>query len=480
MVRRARRQVPHLPRLRRQWGGVLVGVAALGTLVGTAGHAGAAQPKWVAANIPTEFPTLACPVPGFCLGAKDGGPPYKAVGDAVVGTYSGDVWHETALPLSGLTPPAARNPAIEITGLSCPSRGRCVLVGTYIYGVGERDALIATLSGGKWTSITAPLSGLTGDNAPASVSDFLSVYLGGFLCNAELQCPLSALSCPTVSFCLAVGLYDTVGFDGQGGQATLVETYQGGRWTASALPDQNLGPPEGQGLFTFSALDCASVEACVAVGDYGPVNGTLHDFAETLSNGKWSSSVGPVVATGRPYQPIELSGVITCPERGYCVLERGHSLMSFSAGKWTTYTDPHISTAWGPLSCPTKEFCAAVSSNLLATNYLGILENGKLTGYAVPNLGAVVDVSCAAKGKCVAVGSAVPAGLIETLSGRVWTMSQAPFAGLRPAARFERGTYFTLTRVSCASTSWCLALGGYTVTPGKTTPQYAFSERESE
>ena len=351
------------------------------------------------------------------------------------------------------------------------------MVGTYIYGVGERDALIATLSGGKWTSITAPLSGLTGDNAPASMSDFLSVYLGGFLCNAELQCPLSALSCPTVSFCLAVGLYDTVGFDGQGGQATLVETYRG-QVDRKCVARSESWTARRPGPLYLCALDCASVEACVAVGDYGPVNGTLHDFAETLSNGKWSSSVGPVVATGRPYQPIELSGVITCPERGYCVLERGHSLMSFSAGKWTTYTT-HISRRHGGLVLPNQGVLRGGEFEPLGDELPGHLGERQVDRDAVPNLGAVVDVSCAAKGKCVAVGSAVPAGLIQTLSGRVWTMSQAPFAGLRPAARFERGTYFTLTRVSCASTSWCLALGGYTVTPGKTMPQYAFSERES-
>ena len=126
----------------------------------------------VPANIPAAFSDVVCPSPGFCAGVKDIGALYKAAADAVVGMYSGGVWHDENLPLKGLDPSPAKNLAVTITGLSCPARRRCVVVGSYVYGAQNREGLIATLAGDKWTSITARLTGLTGVDAPSPTSDF--------------------------------------------------------------------------------------------------------------------------------------------------------------------------------------------------------------------------------------------------------------------------------------------------------------------
>ena len=209
---------------RRQWAIVVTCGAALSFLAGTAGQAAAAQPKWVPANIPAAFYDVVCPSPGFCAGVKDVGALYKAAADAVVGMYSGGVWHDENLPLKGLDPSPAKNPAVTITGLSCPARRRCVVVGSYVYGAQNREGLIATLAGDKWTSITAPLTGLTGVDAPSPTSDFFRAYLGNILCTAAGGCALAGVSCPTVSFCVSIGAYNAIGPNALG---LLIETYRG-------------------------------------------------------------------------------------------------------------------------------------------------------------------------------------------------------------------------------------------------------------
>ena len=74
-----------------------------------------------------------------------------------------------------------------------------------------------------------------------------------------------------------------------------------------------------------------------------------------------------------------------------------------------------------------------------------------------------VSQACPAAGTCVAVGSYVDTsgdeeGLIETLSGGVWTPTMAPLpttanAGTNPDA--------VVTSVSCVAAGSCVAVGGY-------------------
>ena len=68
----------------------------------------------------------------------------------------------------------------------------------------------------------------------------------------------------TVSFCVAIGTYNAVG---PGASGVLIETYQRGHWTASALPAKELDAAElAQLPITMDGVKCPKAGACVALG----------------------------------------------------------------------------------------------------------------------------------------------------------------------------------------------------------------------
>ena len=477
----------HRPRSRRHWPiAVLLCGAVNSGVLGTATQSEAGALKWSPVNIPTTFPNLLCPAPGFCVGVKERQKSYEVVGDALIGTYADGVWHQTDLPLKGLIPPAAASPEVQVTGLSCPAPGRCQMIGLYNVGHSTPESFISTLAGGKWTTQTVALDALSGANAPQTLPGapgVRNVLFGGGpgLCTAAAVCAPAGVSCPTVSFCVAIGTYNAVG---PGASGVLIETYQRGHWTASALPAKELDAAElAQLPITMDGVKCPKAGACVALGSIGGLGKPVHDIAIRLANGAWSFSEGPTVSSGAPYTPINGPGVMDCPAVGYCIFASGDRLMSFSDGNWTTYVavEPMSPSAdWQSLSCPVKGFCAAGSASP-GTNYVGLLASGKLKVAPVPAgnfFGAVADVVCTARGTCIAVGVSGSTALVETLSGGAWTASAPPTTGLRPAPPTGRGAFVSLETISCPSPSTCLMVGDYGRVVGKSTLSYAFSERE--
>ena len=97
------RQAPKSPRgLRCGWlcrgrvvltalGPAAIGLAVLlcgavdSSVLGTAIQCEAGALKWSPVNIPTTFPNLLCPAPGFCVGVKERQKSYEVIGDALMG-----------------------------------------------------------------------------------------------------------------------------------------------------------------------------------------------------------------------------------------------------------------------------------------------------------------------------------------------------------------------------------------------------------
>ncbi|MGN6380406.1 MAG: hypothetical protein ACTHNU_15750, partial [Gaiellales bacterium] len=68
---------------------------------------------------------------------------------------------------------------------------------------------------------------------------------------------LNAVSCPTTSVCMAVGLH--VRQSGLG--VSLAEHRRGGSWTVQSTPD-----PRGAAASALNGVSCPSGSACTAVG----------------------------------------------------------------------------------------------------------------------------------------------------------------------------------------------------------------------
>jgi hypothetical protein len=71
---------------------------------------------------------------------------------------------------------------------------------------------------------------------------------------------LSAVSCAAVGSCLAVGDYTDVSSDVDG----LLDTDSGGTWAAAEVPS----PPAGGTFLGLGSVSCVASWGCVAVGEY--------------------------------------------------------------------------------------------------------------------------------------------------------------------------------------------------------------------
>jgi hypothetical protein len=134
-----------------------------------------------------------------------------------------------------------------VTGVSCVSASFCAAVGG---GPSGENAVV--WNGSTWSAQPTP--------GPAGVA-------------------LSAISCPTVNSCEAVGtLY------GQGNPQTLAETWNGSTWTVQPTPN----PSVSQGS-SLSGVWCTSASSCTAVGQYQYSNLSLfHTLAEVWNGQAWS------------------------------------------------------------------------------------------------------------------------------------------------------------------------------------------------
>jgi hypothetical protein len=405
---------------RATWKSALVFVLAFGTVLVSSGASSAAvipPYQWTATASSAVGDTVGsvdtsdvvCPSVGWCVAVGVG----LGASGGNLQTLSNGSW------TSQNASPGTDN---ILNSVACPSVGSCVAVGT---SDNEGSGVIETLSGGTWTGMTAPLIGL--NPAPAPYPDVI----------------LDQVSCPTETFCTAVGQYEDTTYGNEG----LIETLSGGTWQATTAPLSGLTPapelPVSSGNpVDLDSVSCPSAGSCFAVGSYYDTTGdNVFGLIETLNGGDWIASTAPSSglnpASGAnpavTFAQLDCSTVTSCVAVGsyddsssnvYGLIE------SFSDGTWTATTAP-----LGGLS-------PAAASN--------------------PKVG-FGSLDCVSSSWCVAVGSYTDAaggfdGLIETLSGGAWESSTVPTAGLWPPAA---GGYPALfPRISCDSVGSCVAVGG--------------------
>jgi hypothetical protein len=289
---------------------------------------------------------------------------------------------------------ASVNPQVRISGMSCPTPSFCTAVGTYLSSSGVQGLLLMW-SGGSWTSEEAP-SPSNGNNDQ-----------------------LLAVSCPSDGFCVAGGTYA-----GEIANEGLLLKWSGRRWTADEAPI----PENSQSNYTeVTAVSCPSVSYCAAGGDYNPF-----------------SQIG--------------------------------MLLTWSGGSWTAIEAPSwtgVTTAVPGVSCPAANDCAAVGNTENSSDEeqdLLLVQNGggwQAIGAPLPANAAanpvaqLLAISCPSTSHCVAVGGYVSTshgeeGQVLTLSNGSWTASQAPSP---PASATMPGVY--LEGVSCPSNAACVMAGTY-------------------
>jgi hypothetical protein len=261
--------------------------------------------------------------------------------------------------------------------------------------------------------------------------------------------PLLGVSCPSASFCVAVGELDTV-------VSTTNPTGGGSAWdqarpTGAAETDCHehwIPPCQDPKNRTIRGVSCPSAQLCVAVTGEGYVYSSTDP---TGSGDDWR--VADIDGDGRDTHLLGIS----CPTASLCVAVSGER---YTAGKVLTSTNPTGgASAWTVtqldesldlrgVSCGTPTLCVAVAEQgrmLVSTNPTGGPAAWKELG-TPGGPGNLQGVSCAATVLCVAGNAG--GNLIATTSPGV-------------ASRWREadgGASVQVTSVSCLPSRQCVAV----------------------
>ncbi|HEX8102625.1 MAG TPA: hypothetical protein VF533_08445 [Solirubrobacteraceae bacterium] len=231
----------------------------------------------------------------------------------------------------------------------------------------------------------------------------------------------AALSCPTATFCMAVGS----SLDPKGQQRALAQAWNGSSWTLKPLP-----VPAGVNRTRLAGVSCTAADACTAVGHYDVPEGTP------------------------PFVGVN--------ERPFVVRWNGTS--------WTQQTVPLPSGSTlahlNAVSCTAAAGCKAVgayrTSSTKSATLIAHWGGSAWTVRASPNTGhqynTLHGISCVGA-RCIAVGAtgdnpSTPTGTMAVrYDGTAW--SPLPLPGPASAASA------LMTGVSCTTATACTAVGGY-------------------
>lgn len=261
--------------------------------------------------------------------------------------------------------------------------------------------------------------------------------------------PLLGISCPSASFCVAVGELDTI-------VSTTNPTGGGPAWdqarpTGAAETDCHehwIPPCQDPKNRTIRGVSCPSAQLCVAVTGEGYVYSSTDP---TGSGDDWR--VADIDGDGRDTHLLGIS----CPTASLCVAVSGER---FTSGKVLTSTNPTGGAeAWKVtqldesldlrgVSCGTPTLCVAVAEQgrlLVSTNPTGGAAAWRDLG-TPGGPGNLQGVSCAATVLCV-VGNAGGNLLNSTSPGAASSWREA-----------DSGASVQVTGVSCLPSRQCVAV----------------------
>jgi hypothetical protein len=236
----------------------------------------------------------------------------------------------------------------------------------------------------------------------------------------------------------------------------------------------------------LESISCPTTTRCVVGGDFMTPEGNEPGAAWRWAGGKWSATLLPLTSAQSQAAPVNVSG-ISCPTTTSCTALGNYNatgqpqpaIWSLAGGKWTTKVAPlAVTSGVGMLSCPRRNTCFGDGSAGLEPAVVK-LSGGNWTvtpvplpsnADATPNSG-MTGISCATTTRCVAVGGYVSDGadqpVIWTMSGRTWSARQASL----PANAAANSTS-SIDVVSCPAVNTCIAGGTYVAADG--TSQGAF------
>jgi hypothetical protein len=175
--------------------------------------------------------SVSCTGSTFCVAVG------KAAKKPFAERWNGSEWSVQTAP----NPTGASDAVLE--GVSCPTTGACMAVGSYQPSTGPRRTLAERWNGSTWTALASPNPAKEGD--------------------AKLR----SVSCVSASSCIAAGklTYPPFPTYPPQGEMTVAESWNGTSWTLQSSVN-----PEGKTFSSLAAVSCTSSVACTAVGAAAP------------------------------------------------------------------------------------------------------------------------------------------------------------------------------------------------------------------
>jgi hypothetical protein len=413
---------------------------AVGSTTDGGGHETALAERWDGARwraeptppgsaaLTTRLQAVSCSSPTACTAVGDTSDANGSnLRTALAERWDGSRWTTQELPAA-----SPQSKEQTLSGVSCPTAGSCVAVGSFVTPAGPRAGLAMRWDATGWQVETTAGRG-----------------------------QLSAVSCSSATRCDAAG-----SADGQ----PLAERRDGSVWTAEATLD-----PGGSDA-ALSGISCVAAEACTAVGSFTGAAGFERVFAERSERGGWQREA---IASPAGATHAELVGV-ACSAPAACVAVGSYRS---SAGEQRTLAERWDGVRWRPLptadpaggtdskllavSCVAPDACVAVGSMVdAARTQVPLVERYDGTSWRVEPTqdfnaafaSSLQSVSCTSANACTAVGSVVPLdgseqALAERWDGTSWTRQSVPFP--------EGFVATPLHGVSCPATGACAAVGDW-------------------
>lgn len=351
----------------------------------------------------------------------------------------------SAAPVTTTSASAAAAPAGNIVAVDCIGPKTCVGLGQFTPAQ-STDFYLQSWNGIAWSASYAPL--------PGSKSD-----------------QLYDLSCASARSCEAAGNTST--------NAPLAAAWNGTSWSVSK-PPQPAGSKSQGGSF-ISGVSCPTASFCVAVGQADQPRAETEGFADTWNGRKWA--ITRKLRTDSSLGGVSCTSARSCVAVGWShkpfasVLEYGKTAVAdtefWNGRKWTQGTAPATKGGHAQLenvSCWSARGCMATGYAYHGRTYTPIpladSWNGrKWTASRPPAPGrqpGLFAVSCASARSCLAVGDGNGnadlgpiRGIADTWNGRAWKSVAAPVPG--HGSGKHQGDAFD--DVGCASPSDCVALG---------------------
>jgi hypothetical protein len=438
-------------------------------------------------------------------------------------------------------------PTGQLSAVSCVSGRACTAVGFFRNSAGQEVTLAERWNGTNWSVQPTPPTPSLGDTTDTNfggvscTSATACIAVGSAFWSAEGCCSgssalverwngrswsiqqapslakddsLSSVSCTYAKACTAVGdLTDLA----TGNSVPFVERWNGRRWSSQRIPR-----PAGATSSGLIGVSCTSATACTAVGNLGPfverwngrnwslqripkpaggLNGVSCTSAKactaagSFSNGvplveRWNGrnwSIQPIPkpagATYRSLSGVSCTSATACTVVGYFDFGTGCSgggsgpctrlplVERWNGTRWSIQRTPQagaIGSEITGVSCTSRSVCTAVGFYLNSLDHdVTLAERWNGTRWAVqssanPTVTAsstLNGVSCASATFCTAVGYfatniGAQLALAEVWNGSSWTVQGTP-----------NPTVGTLNGVSCASASACVAVGSAPTVP---------------